>query len=162
MQLADTADQDSDKQKTSDMARVEFAHLSSILFVDSDEFIYCPPNQSSSSPMRADAPSAALAPTLPSNHVKTRTTAAATGGGAIGTNGGDGVRAMRLALQGVLDRAATDTVQELRFPRVAFSAKRAPVVGEEVLRCTSSSYTTCPCAVTDPSTVDLSNLLVRV
>lgn len=43
---ADTSDQDSDKTKTYDYCRVEYAHLDSIMFLDSDEYFYCPFAQS--------------------------------------------------------------------------------------------------------------------
>jgi hypothetical protein len=39
---ADTADQDQDKTRTYDYCRVEFAHLDVILFIDTDEFFFCP------------------------------------------------------------------------------------------------------------------------
>jgi len=39
---ADTADQDQDKSKTYDYARIEYAHLDMILYVDADELLYCP------------------------------------------------------------------------------------------------------------------------
>ena len=39
---ADTADQDQDKTKTYDFARIEYAHLDMMLFLDADEFFYCP------------------------------------------------------------------------------------------------------------------------
>jgi hypothetical protein len=39
---ADTADQDQDKTKTYDHARVEYAHLDMVFFVDADEFFLCP------------------------------------------------------------------------------------------------------------------------
>jgi len=39
---ADTADQDQDKSKTYDYARVEYAHLDMILYVDADELLFCP------------------------------------------------------------------------------------------------------------------------
>ncbi len=41
-QLADTADQDADKSRTYDHARVEYAHLDFLLFIDADEIFYCP------------------------------------------------------------------------------------------------------------------------
>eukprot|EP00605_Chrysophyceae_sp_TOSAG23-4_P000234 GSChrysophyteH1.ASY1.ANO1.271.1 assembled CDS len=41
-QKADTADQDQDKTKTYDYARIEYGHLDMILFLDADEFFYCP------------------------------------------------------------------------------------------------------------------------
>lgn len=37
-----TGTMDSDKTKTYDMARLEYAHLASLLFVDADEFLLCP------------------------------------------------------------------------------------------------------------------------
>ena len=40
--MDDIGDQDGDKTKTYDFARVEYAYLHSILFVDSDEFLFCP------------------------------------------------------------------------------------------------------------------------
>jgi hypothetical protein len=40
--LADTADQDADKTRTYDYARLEYAHLDTLLFVDADELLYCP------------------------------------------------------------------------------------------------------------------------
>lgn len=39
---ADTADQDQDKTRTADYARVEYAHLDMILYIDADEIFYCP------------------------------------------------------------------------------------------------------------------------
>lgn len=41
-QIADTADQDADKTRTYDYARLEYAHLDTILFLDADELFYCP------------------------------------------------------------------------------------------------------------------------
>jgi len=41
-ELADTMNQDSDKQKTYDMMKLDHPDLSSILMLDSDEFLYCP------------------------------------------------------------------------------------------------------------------------
>jgi hypothetical protein len=38
----DLADQDGDKSKTYDFARVEYSYLHSILFADADEFLFCP------------------------------------------------------------------------------------------------------------------------
>ena len=46
-QLADTADQDADKTRTYDYARLEFAHLDTLLFVDADELLFCPQAASS-------------------------------------------------------------------------------------------------------------------
>jgi hypothetical protein len=40
--LADTADQDADKSRTYDHARVEYSHLDMILYIDADELFYCP------------------------------------------------------------------------------------------------------------------------
>lgn len=40
--LTDTADQDGDKVRTYDHNRVEYSHLDSIFYVDSDELFYCP------------------------------------------------------------------------------------------------------------------------
>eukprot|EP00981_Chlorochromonas_danica_P013524 scaffold6421_cov251-Ochromonas_danica.AAC.18 len=40
--LADTADQDMDKTRTYDYARLEYSHLHTMLFVDADELLYCP------------------------------------------------------------------------------------------------------------------------
>ncbi len=39
---ADTADQDADKTHTYDHARIEYSHLDLILYIDVDEFFYCP------------------------------------------------------------------------------------------------------------------------
>ena len=39
---ADTADQDQDKTRTYDYARLEYAHLDALLYVDTDEFFFCP------------------------------------------------------------------------------------------------------------------------
>lgn len=39
--MADTNNQDSDKQKTYDLAKLTFSYFRSLLFVDSDEFLYC-------------------------------------------------------------------------------------------------------------------------
>ena len=39
---ADTADQDADKTHTYDHSRVEYMHLPLVLYIDSDEFFYCP------------------------------------------------------------------------------------------------------------------------
>ena len=39
---ADTADQDQDKTKTYDHARIEYAQMDSILYLDSDEIFFCP------------------------------------------------------------------------------------------------------------------------
>lgn len=39
---ADTADQDHDKSRTYDYCRLEYSHIPMILFVDADEFFYCP------------------------------------------------------------------------------------------------------------------------
>lgn len=40
--MADTADQDADKTRTYDYARLEYPHLNSILYLDADEFFFCP------------------------------------------------------------------------------------------------------------------------
>lgn len=40
--ITDTADQDGDKVRTYDHSRVEYAHLNTVLYVDSDELLYCP------------------------------------------------------------------------------------------------------------------------
>ena len=40
--VPDTADQDADKTRTYDMARLEYSHMDMILYIDSDEFFYCP------------------------------------------------------------------------------------------------------------------------
>jgi hypothetical protein len=40
--LADTADQDADKTKTYDYARLEYTDLHTMLFLDTDEFFFCP------------------------------------------------------------------------------------------------------------------------
>lgn len=40
--VSDTADQDADKARTYDYARVEYAHLKMILYIDSDELLFCP------------------------------------------------------------------------------------------------------------------------
>lgn len=40
--LADTADQDMDKTRTYDYARVEYSHMDTMLYVDADELFYCP------------------------------------------------------------------------------------------------------------------------
>lgn len=47
---ADTANQDHDKSRTYDYARIEYSHLDSILFVDADEMLYCPLPAGQSSP----------------------------------------------------------------------------------------------------------------
>ena len=39
---ADTADQDQDKTRTYDYCRIEYAHFQVILYIDTDEFFYCP------------------------------------------------------------------------------------------------------------------------
>jgi hypothetical protein len=39
----ETAAQNSDKQKTYDYCRMEYPHLDSILFLDSDELMHCEP-----------------------------------------------------------------------------------------------------------------------
>ena len=39
---ADTADQDQDKTRTLDHARVEYAHIETMLYIDADELFYCP------------------------------------------------------------------------------------------------------------------------
>jgi hypothetical protein len=39
---ADTADQDQDKTRTYDFARIEYAHLDVMLYIDIDEWFYCP------------------------------------------------------------------------------------------------------------------------
>lgn len=39
---ADTPNQDHDKSRTYDYCRIEYAYLDSILFIDSDEYLYCP------------------------------------------------------------------------------------------------------------------------
>lgn len=44
---ADTADQDQDKTRTVDYARVEYSHLDMMLYVDADELFYCPQGGSS-------------------------------------------------------------------------------------------------------------------
>jgi hypothetical protein len=46
---ADTADQDQDKTRTYDYARVEYSHMESMLYVDADEFFFCPQSQASGS-----------------------------------------------------------------------------------------------------------------
>jgi hypothetical protein len=51
-QVDDTADQDGDKTKTYDLARMEYKHLKSLLYVDSDELLFCP---SASAGVRAQA-----------------------------------------------------------------------------------------------------------
>ena len=40
--IADTADQDGDKVRTYDHSRIEYAHLDTMMYVDSDELLYCP------------------------------------------------------------------------------------------------------------------------
>eukprot|EP01038_Epipyxis_sp_PR26KG_P008885 gene8885-11984_t len=40
--VSDTADQDADKSRTYDYARVEYAHLEMILYIDADEIFFCP------------------------------------------------------------------------------------------------------------------------
>ena len=45
--------QDSDKQKTYDYCRLEFAHVPSMLFVDADELLYCPKAYQSISEQRS-------------------------------------------------------------------------------------------------------------
>jgi len=39
---ADTADQDQDKTRTYDHARVEYSHLDMVFYIDADEFFFCP------------------------------------------------------------------------------------------------------------------------
>lgn len=39
---ADTADQDQDKTRTYDYCRIEYSHFQVILYIDTDEFFYCP------------------------------------------------------------------------------------------------------------------------
>eukprot|EP00596_Hydrurales_sp_CCMP1899_P008838 CAMPEP_0119039226 /NCGR_PEP_ID=MMETSP1177-20130426/8629_1 /TAXON_ID=2985 /ORGANISM="Ochromonas sp, Strain CCMP1899" /LENGTH=360 /DNA_ID=CAMNT_0007002873 /DNA_START=652 /DNA_END=1731 /DNA_ORIENTATION=- len=45
--LTDTADQDADKARTYDHNRIEYAHLDTIMYVDSDELLHCPQGGSS-------------------------------------------------------------------------------------------------------------------
>lgn len=45
--VADTLDQDSDKMKTYDLARAEHSSFEGILFVDSDELLFCPDSSDS-------------------------------------------------------------------------------------------------------------------
>eukprot|EP01034_Spumella_vulgaris_P034029 gene34029-41965_t len=40
--LADTANQDMDKTRTYDYARLEYAHMDMMLYIDADEIFYCP------------------------------------------------------------------------------------------------------------------------
>jgi len=40
--IADTPDQDADKTRTYDYARLEYTYLETILYIDADEFFYCP------------------------------------------------------------------------------------------------------------------------
>lgn len=40
--IADTADQDGDKTRTYDYVRLEYAHLKTLLFIDTDEIFFCP------------------------------------------------------------------------------------------------------------------------
>lgn len=47
--LADTADQDADKSRTYDYARLEYRHLDMILYIDADELFFCP--QAAESPL---------------------------------------------------------------------------------------------------------------
>jgi hypothetical protein len=102
LQMADTADQDSDKQKTYDMARVEFAHLASILFVDSDEFLFCP----AASTARSNASSNNAAP--------------------AGNSGeGDPLESQGKRQRALLDHLQGQGAQEIRLSRVAFSGKCA-------------------------------------
>lgn len=49
--IADTLDQDSDKMKTYDLCRARHSHIQSILFLDSDELLYCPEDAFSSTAM---------------------------------------------------------------------------------------------------------------
>lgn len=49
---ADTADQDADKTRTYDYARLEYIHLDLILYIDTDEFFYCPQASKSISAQR--------------------------------------------------------------------------------------------------------------
>lgn len=44
---ADTADQDQDKSRTYDYSRMEFSHMDTMLFLDADEFFFCPQQNSS-------------------------------------------------------------------------------------------------------------------
>jgi hypothetical protein len=41
-QVQDTADQDADKARTYDFARIENSHLGALLFIDTDELLFCP------------------------------------------------------------------------------------------------------------------------
>ncbi len=40
--MADVADQDADKARTYDHSRVEYAHLDTMMYIDSDELLFCP------------------------------------------------------------------------------------------------------------------------
>ena len=40
--IADTQDQDADKTRTYDYARLEYAHLDTLMYVDADELFFCP------------------------------------------------------------------------------------------------------------------------
>ena len=40
--VKDTPDQDMDKTRTYDHCRIEYSHLDSILFIDTDEVLFCP------------------------------------------------------------------------------------------------------------------------
>ena len=51
--IADTADQDADKTRTYDYARLEYAHLETFLILDADELFYCPQAADSIAQQRA-------------------------------------------------------------------------------------------------------------
>ena len=40
--MADVADQDADKARTYDHCRVEYAHLDTVMYIDTDELLFCP------------------------------------------------------------------------------------------------------------------------
>ena len=51
-QVSDTADQDGDKTKTYDFARMEYPQLTTLLYVDIDELLLCPQANSGMSTQR--------------------------------------------------------------------------------------------------------------
>ena len=40
--MADVADQDADKARTYDHNRIEYAHLDTVMYIDTDELLFCP------------------------------------------------------------------------------------------------------------------------
>jgi hypothetical protein len=84
------------------MARVEFAHLASILFVDSDEFLFCP----------------AAYPYHNSTVAGNRSSSSSGSG-----EGGDPVVSQLSLQKKLLDRYRAQGTQELRLVRKVYSAK---------------------------------------